>query len=115
MTDKKTFVKAVTELVQEYIDNWDRFDENPQIRVNPELLYVEAIDGRAMLEGIGDSEEAFEDAAYAHGDETMSATDFQEKQDPDFYPIKNLIKPSGANISVPDNEKIEALAANYFK
>ena len=77
MTDRKTFVKAISDLVQEYIDNFDRFDSNPQIRVNPELLYVEAIDGSAMLEGIGDSEEAFEDAAYAVGDETMSASDYQ--------------------------------------
>lgn len=114
MTDRKTFVKAVTDLVQEYIDNWDRFDNNPQIRVNPELLFVEAIDGSAMLEGIGDSEEAFEDAAYAQGDETMSASDFQEKQDPDFYPIKELIKPSGANQSVPDIDKIEKIADAYF-
>lgn len=114
MIDRKTFVKAVTDLVQEYIDNFDRFDENPQIRVNPELLYIEAIDGSAMLEGIGDSEEAFEDAAYAVGDETMSASDFQEKQDPDFYPIKELLKPSGPNTSVPDPEKIEKIADEYF-
>ncbi|MCH5225600.1 MAG: hypothetical protein J1D77_06345 [Muribaculaceae bacterium] len=114
MTDRKTFVKAVTDLVQEYIDNFDRFDSNPQIRVNPELLYVEAIDGSAMLEGLGDSEEAFEDAAYAQGDETMSASDFQEKQDPDFYPIKELLKPVGHNISVPDIEKIEKIADEYF-
>ena len=115
MTDRNTFVKAVTDLVQEYIDNWDRFDSNPQIRVNPELLYLEAIDGNAMLEGIGDSEEAFEDAAYAQGDETMSASDFQEKQDPDFYPIKELIKPAGHNVSVPDPDKIEKIADEYFK
>lgn len=114
MTNKTTFIKAVKELVQEYIDNWDRFDENPQIRVNPELLFVEAVDGKAMLEDLGDSEEAFEDAAYAQGDETMSATDFQEKQDPDFYPIKDLIKPVGHNLSVPDDEKIEAIATRYF-
>lgn len=115
MVDRKTFVKAVTDLVQKYIDNWDRFDSNPQIRVNPELLYVEAIDGSAMLEGIGDSEEAFEDAAYAQGDETMSASDYQEKEDPDFYPIKDLLKPAGHNVSVPDIDKIEKIADEYFK
>lgn len=114
MIDRKTFVKAIADLVQEYIDNWDRFDSNPQIRVNPELLYVEAIDGAAMLEGIGDSEEAFEDAAYAEGDETMSASDNQEKEDPDFFPIKELLKPIGSNTSVPDLEKIEKIADQYF-
>ena len=115
MTDRKTFVKAVADLVQEYIDNWDRFDSNPQIRVNPELLYVEAVNGSAMLEGLGDSDEAIEDAAYAHGDESMSATDFQAKQNPDFYPIKELIQPAGHNVSVPDAEKIEKIADKYFK
>lgn len=113
--ERETFVKAVTDLVQEYIDNWDRFDSNPQIRVNPELLYVEAIDGRAMLEGIGDSDEAIEDATYAHGDESMSATDYQAKENPDFYPIKDLIKPAGHNVSVPDPDAINKLADNYFK
>ena len=112
--ERSTFVKAVTDLVQEYIDNWDRFDSNPQIRVNPELLFVEAIDGSAMLEGIGDSDEAIENAAYAHGDETMSSTDFQNKENPDFYPIKELIKPVGHNVSVPDEDKIQKLADNYF-
>ena len=112
--ERETFVKAVTDLVQEYIDNWDRFDSNPQIRVNPELLYVEAVDGSAMLEGIGDSDEAIENAAYAHGDESMSATDYQNKENPDFYPIKDLIQPVGHNLSVPDKAKIEKIADQYF-
>lgn len=110
---REEFIKAVTDLVQEYIDNFDRFDSNPQIRVNPELLYVEAIDGRAMLEGIGDSDEAIENAAYAHGDESMSATDYQAKEDPDFYPIKDLLKPNGPHSSIPDADKISKLADNY--
>lgn len=110
---RNEFIKAVTDLVQEYIDNFDRFDSNPQIRVNPELLYVEAIDGNAMLEGIGDSDEAIEDAAYAHGDESMSATDYQAKENPDFYPIKTLLKVSGPHSSVPDPEAIAKLADNY--
>lgn len=112
--DRKTFVKAINDLVQEYIDNFDRFDENPQIRVNPELLYVEAINGSAMLEGIGDSDEAIEDAAYAQGDETESASDYQAKQNPDFYPLKQLLKATGPNISEPDKDKIEKIADNYF-
>ena len=111
---REEFIKAVKELVQEYIDNFDRFDSNPQIRVNPELLYVEAIDGSAMLEGLGDSDEAIEDAAYAHGDETMSATDYQAKENPDFYPIKSLLKPSGTHTSIPDEVAIEKLADNYI-
>lgn len=112
---REDFEKALSDLVQEYIDNFDRFDSNPQIRVNPELLYVEAIDGRAMLEGIGDSDEAIEDAAYAEGDETMSASDFQAKENPDFYPIKSLLKPNGPHSSIPDKDAIAKIADNYFK
>lgn len=115
MITREEFEKAIKDLVQEYIDNFDRFDSNPQIRVNPELLYVEVIDGSAMLEGIGDSDEAIEDAAYAEGDETMSATDYQAKENPDFYPVKELLKSTGAHSSEPDMKKIMAIADNYFK
>lgn len=115
MIERKTFVKAINDLVQEYIDNWDRFDENPQIRVNPELLYVDLVNGNSMLEDLGDSEEAFEDAAYAEGDETMSASDFQEKQDPDFYPVKELLKETSPGVSIPDIDKIENIADEYYK
>lgn len=115
MIERKTFVKAINDLVQEYIDNWDRFDENPQIRVNPELLYVDLVNGNSMLEDLGDSEEAFEDAAYAEGDETMSASDYQEKQDPDFYPVKELLKETSPDVSVPDIDKIEKIADEYYK
>lgn len=111
---REDFVKTVTEQVQEYIDNFDRFDSNPQLRVNPVLLFTDIINGSDMLNGIGYSEEAIEDAAYAEGDETESSSDYQAAQDPDFYPVKELLKPSGPTTSVPDIESIEKIADSYF-
>lgn len=115
MITRDEFVKAVTDLVQEYIDNFDRFDVDPQIRVNPELLYVDLFDGKERNEDLGDSDEAIEDAAYAQGDETESASDYQATQDPDFYPVKGLLKPTGPHTSEPDKDGIEKIADNYFK
>lgn len=112
---REDFTQTVHDLVQEYIDNFDRFDSNPQLRVNPELLFVDIINGRDMLNGIGYSEEVIENAAYAEGDETMSSSDYQAKQDPDFYEVKKLLKPSGPNSSIPDDEAIEKIANTYFK
>lgn len=109
------FVESFRELVQTYINDWDQFDTNPQIRVNPNLLYLELVNGSDMLDDISDSEEAIEDAAYAQGDETESATDFQASQDPEFYPVKTFLKPDGSNNSIPDMEKINKVADKYFK
>lgn len=111
---REDFVKTVATQVQEYIDNFDRFDSNPQLRVNPVLKFTDIIKGNDMLNGIGYSEEAIENAAYAEGDETMSASDYQAKEDPDFFPVKELLKPDGPHSSVPDMEKIEKIADNYF-
>ena len=113
--DRDEFVKSISELVEEYISDWDRFDSNPQIMVNPALYLVELVDGKDMLQNIADSEEAIEDAAYAQGDETESASDFQASQDPDYYPVKKLMKASGPGVSVPDMDAINAVADRYFK
>lgn len=112
---KDDFIKTVTTQVQEYIDNFDRFDNDPQLRVNPELLFTDIVNGSDRLNGIGYSDEAVEDAAYAQGDETMSSSDYQASQDPDFFPVKELLKPVSSNKSEPDIEKIKIIAANYFK
>lgn len=111
---RKDFIDTVKEQVQEYIDNFDRFDSDPQLRVNPVLKFTDIINGSDRLNGIGYSEEAIEDAAYAQGDETMSSSDYQAEQDPDFYPVKELLKPVSANKSEPDIEKIEKIADTYF-
>lgn len=111
---REDFVDSVATLVQEFIDNFASFDENPQIRVNPELKYVEIENGYAYLDDIGYSDEVVENAAYAEGDATESADDFQARQDYDYYPVRALMKKTDAHHAVPDIEKIEKLANRYF-
>lgn len=111
---REDFIKTVHEQVQEYIDNFDRFDSNPQLRVNPVLHFTDIINGSDMLNGIGYSDEAIENAAYAEGDETESISDYQSSQDPDFYEVKKLLKTTGLHTSVPDDMAISVIADNYF-
>lgn len=111
---REEFVKSVTDLVQLYINNFDRFDENPQIRVNPSLKYVEIENGSAFLDDIGYSDEVIENAAYAEGDATESATDAQAAQNYDYYPVRKLMKRTGEHKAAPDAVAIEAVADKYF-
>lgn len=99
------FKKIVSDNVQLYIDNFDRFDSNPQIRVNPELMRVDIVNGSDFLSGIADSEEAVEDAA---------AADYQVRQNPDFYPVKKLLYTLPDGKTVPSAKAIDEIAKVYF-
>ena len=111
---REEFAKAITDLVQNYINNFYQFDSNAQLRVNPELLYVEIENGNAYLDDIGYSEEVIENAAHAEGDATESASDFQASQDYDYYPVSTLIKHIDARTAVPDPEAIQKIVSTYF-
>lgn len=111
---KSEFIKAVTDLVKRYIDNEGKEDPNSQIKVNPELLYVDLVTEKDFLASIADSEEAIENAAYAAGAETEDASDYQASQNPDFYPARTLVKYEEGKAPLPDEAAIEKLASNYF-
>lgn len=111
---KSEFTEAVTGLVWVYINNTDIKGKNAQIRVNPELLYVDLLSEKEFLDAIAYSQEAIENAAYAHDAAQYEAMDYQAAQNPDLYPAQTLIKKDEAGKTVPDPAKIEELAANYF-
>lgn len=106
---KDEFVKAAKAMVEVYLNNPDTFKGDAQLRVNPELLTVDMETEGEFQSDLEDSDEAIEDAAYAQGDETEAASDYQAAQNPDFYPAKTLVKDGK-----PDVEVIERLAQNYF-
>lgn len=108
------FEKVLTDTVQEYINNFDRFDSNPQLRINPVSLSAELVNGSDMMEDIADSDEAIEDAAAAQGMANQDSTDYQAQQNPDYYPVKPLLKHVG-NTSIPDPLKIYRIATKYTK
>lgn len=113
--NRENFIKRIDENVQLYIDNFDRFDSNPQLRVNPASFSMEIVNGSDMLAGIEDSNEAIENAAGAQGAATEVYTDFQVTQNPDFYPLKKLFIVDGQGVARPDENAVSAIADIYFK
>ncbi|MDE6007170.1 MAG: hypothetical protein K2G67_06420 [Muribaculaceae bacterium] len=110
-----TLEESITRLVNEYIDNFDRFDSNPQIRINPATLTATLVNGSDMLTAIADNDEAIEDAAAADGLSTEDAADFQASQNPDFYAVKKLLISSPAGNTSADIARIRRIAANYAR
>ncbi len=111
---RENFIDTVTYLVKEYMNDFSDFDSNPQIRVNPATLGLRLINGSEMLDELADSDERVEDAAGAQGAASEVATDFQVTYNPDFYPVKDLLKVETGKPAVPDTVAIRAVAEKYF-
>ena len=109
------FTQSVIDLVKNYISDFYEFDGNAQLRVNPELLLVEIENGYAFRKDIGYSDEVVEEAAAAEGDADMSNTDYQARQNFDYYEVKDFIKVDKDHHGTPDVAAIEKLADKYFK
>lgn len=107
---REEFETAVTEAVGLYLDDKNNFDSNAQLRVDPSTLEIEIVNGSDMLAEIEDSNEAVEDAAGAQGAANEEATEFQVKQNPDFYAMSTLTGPNGV-----DSKGIAKVVAAYFK
>ena len=101
--------------MRKYIYIPDEYGANAQIRVNPRLLLVDLLDNNGYQRAIGFSDEAIENAAYAEGDETMSAGDYQATQNPEFFPVATLVKHVDVNRLEPDFDAINRIADRYFK
>lgn len=111
---KNEFVKAVEDLVQQYINNRDAYGEYAQLTVNPELLTIAIDTSDQFQEDLADADEAIEEAAAAEGDESENATDYQARQDPDYYQLTSLVKRGNDGV-VPDMKAIDRVADNYFE
>lgn len=112
--NKEEFTDTIINFVKGYIANANAFDSNPQLRINPRSLTVGIINGSDMLAEIENSNEAIEDAAGVDGDMSEDAADYQVKQNPDFYPIKDLTIVAPSGITSPRMETIDALISKYY-
>lgn len=110
---KEEFTEAIKGLVEVYINNADLYGKEAQIRVNPVLLTVDLETAAQRNDELACSQEAIENAAYAHDAAQYEAMDYQASQNPDFYPVRGLVKEE-AGILKPDPEAIEGVAAEYF-
>lgn len=102
--DKKEFIDNVKRIVANYADDQFEMPHDPQLRVNPLTLSVSVVTAEEMQNELAYTDEDIEVAAAAQGDAYESADDYEAKQDPDFYPLRTLLR-DGA---------VEALAATYF-
>lgn len=112
---REEFADTVKAAVGIYINNIESYDSDPQIRVNPATLAVDMVNGSDLLKAIEYSDEAVENAAASEGDATESATDYQASQDPEFYPVRRLIRYEADGSRAVDMKAVDALVDVYFK
>lgn len=112
---RKEFTDYVASAVAQYLNNPSAYDGDPQIRVNPENLAIDMVNGSDLLKAIEYSDEAVEDAAGAEGDESESSTDYQSSMNPDFYPVRSLVAVSADGKRRVDHAAVVALADVYFR
>lgn len=112
---REEFVETVKAAVGIYVNNTESYDSDPQIRVNPATLAVDLVNGSDLLKAIEYSDEAVENAAASEGDATESADDYQASQDPEFYPVRRLIRYGTDGSRTVDMVRVDAVADNYFK
>lgn len=102
--DKKEFIENVKRIVSNYADNRDEMQNDPQLRINPLTLHMSVVTAAEMQNEIAYTDEDIDAAAAAEGDATESADDYEARQDPDFYPLRDLLAEGAA----------ERIAGNYF-
>lgn len=114
MKTREELIKEIENQVRVYIDFADSYDSNPQLRINPESLYVDVVNGADLADDIEDSDEAMENAAIAQGAATKEDTDFQVTLNPDIYAVKTLVKLSPSGKSIPDPLAISRIVEKYY-
>lgn len=112
---RKEFTDYVTSLVDRYIEVFNLYDSDPQIKVNPTTLAADLINGSEMMTDIEYADEAVEEAAGAENESYNDAMDSQAAQNPDFYPVKKLLAKNKDGHATADSEAIDAIADRYFR
>lgn len=110
---RKEFIESVNDAVARYLDDFEQFEPDPHLSVNPVTHFVDVVSGQTMADGVEDADEAIEDAAAAEGDATESASDYQVKENPDYYPIAQFLTVSTHHPTVVNPKAIEKLADQY--
>lgn len=112
---RNDFSSLVNKIVGQYIQSFDLYDSNPQLKVNPVTLTIQLVNGSEMQTDIEYSDEAIEEAAGAQTPEYEDAMDAQARRNPDFYAVKRLLKKDANGKATIDQAAIEEIANIYFK
>lgn len=110
---RQDFIDAVTGLVGEFIFEGGNKEAASQLRVNPESKEIALESEADFLSEIADNDEAVEDAAAADNAQEDEATDWQVKQNPDFYPVSTLIRANAKGEMEVDKRAVSRLADKY--
>lgn len=112
---REEFSSLLLKAVRLYMGSFEQYDSNPQIKINPETLAIQLVDGREMFTDIEYADEAIEEAAGAQTPEYEDAMDAQARQNPDFYAVKKLLKKNASGEAEPDTAAITEIVDTYFK
>ena len=110
---RKEFIDRVNAAVAMYLGDFEAFEPDPHLSVNPVTMFVNVVCGPLMDQDIADADEAIEDAAAAEGDADESATDLQARENPDYYPIVQFLTVKPGHPTVANPQAIEKLAEKY--
>ena len=110
---KETFISTLTDLVRNCLNNTIGTNLNTHIRIEPTSGRITLVGTEEMLTEIANSEEAIEEAAGVEGDSSEAASDYQAKQNPDFYTVSEPITKRNGKVE-PDKKAIEDIATLYF-
>ena len=111
---RKELIENINTTLRRYLNATEYYGPDPQLSVNPVTLYVDLATDATRTAGLADSEEALEDAAAAQGDASEAATDFQARENPDYYPVSQFLKYTSGAPTVPDTAAVAALALSYI-
>lgn len=103
--DKQQLIDRITQIVNQYRADAPEMKADIQLRINPLNLSVTAVTAEEMQRDLIYTNEAIDAETAAEGDATEAADDYEEAQDPDFYPLRTLTTDAA----------IEAVAAQYFE
>lgn len=110
---KEEFIKVAVHTLDEYLGEPEVFDSNPMLRVNPESLDIEPVNGKDALKDMAFAEEAIEEAAAMQGDAAEDAADFQASRNPDFYKISDYLRTGKDGKKEIDMKAVDKLAHIY--
>ncbi len=113
MTHEK-LTAHIVELINRYIANADSFDSNPQLRIVPSTMSMTIVNGSDRLAEIEVSDENVDDEAGVDGERSEEYADYQAGRNPDFYPVKSMIKADGNKKYAADTKAIESIATSYI-
>lgn len=111
---RNELIDRIGDAVFRYLDDFDQFEPNPQLTVNPVTLYADVVSGGDMLKDLAEGDEAIEDAAASEGAASDEYTDRQVHENLDYYPIRQFLHVRKGHPTVANPDAIARLAARYI-